>query len=166
MKKSNFYKYALFFLIALNIALLSFVIISKPQPQRPPFNGPNNPGPGSFMNQATSILRLDKAQADSFSELAKKHKQDMDLINKEEATLISEYFESLTNNFTETHSDSLLQLINDANTKKLTVTFKHFEDIKSLLRDEQKSNFNRFMDRALNNILNNKGNTPPPPKGF
>ncbi len=166
MKKSNFYKYALFFLIALNIALLSFVIISKPQPPRPPFNSPSSAGPGSFMNQASSILRLNKEQANSFSELAEKHKKDMDIINKNEGTLISEYFEALNNNFSDTHSDSLLMLINDANTEKLTVTFKHFEDIKELLRPEQKPDFKRFMDRALNNILNIKEKTPPPPKGF
>jgi len=153
MKTVQFYKYATFILLALNITLISFFFITKPKGNmgKPPL-------------RALETLGLDKAQHDLFLASAKRHSTEMEGINEAQKKLLMPYFNQLTNTKQTINSDSIFREVQQLERRKIEQTYQHFSEIKATLKDEQIDDFEGFMDRILQRILLTQKKSPPPPK--
>ena len=82
-------------------------------------------------------------------------------IGARQRTLVSPFFDGLIDKPT-TSKDSLLQEIQRLEKEKIQLTYKHFEEIKAMLKPEQLASFEPFMKTILKEILNPSKNSPPP----
>lgn len=136
MKKETFYKVAIIILLVVNILqLIPFLLGPK--------KGPNPQG--NFRQKAIKIMNLNKTQEKQFLNFAEKHRDKMEILNKEQRKLTSTYFKAPT--------DSLLNIISKIETQKINVTERHFSEIKSILENSQINEFNKFKEEALKSIL-------------
>ena len=154
MKNLQFYRYAALALLLLNIGIIAFFIITMP---RPPHGG-ERPG---FSDRAADVLKLDKQQHDTFLDLAKEHSELMRGFNDQQRDLLKPYFQTLAESSSKIDADSLLQRHQEIERKKIESTYKHFQDVKSILKDDQQESFGVFMESALRQILM-EGNKKPP----
>jgi hypothetical protein len=159
MKQFQLYKYATWTLLVLNLALIAFFVFTKPQP-------PPNRGGKKFSEKAVDILKLDGQQQDRFLQAAKQHNQQMETINGQQQDLLKPYFNSLINTDQQVNSDTLLQQIQQLERNKIESTYRHFQEVKSMLNSEQQAGFEEFVNHALEIILLDKKKNPPPPKDF
>lgn len=149
MDKLNFYRYAATGLLVLNLAILAFFFLYRPLVG----------GPGPTHHE----LKLDPGQDQAFLNLAEAHQAMMQRINQEQKDLLAGYFNTLTRN--ETDSATMVpQSYTKLEEEKISGTYKHFLEVKALLRPEQQQNFPSFVGRSLQNILGRERNQPPRPK--
>jgi hypothetical protein len=157
MKQLQFYKYAAWVLLVLNISMLAFFFLTKPGPphtQRP------------FKNRAVDVMHLDKQQHDIFLQYVKLHRQQMDSINDQQAKLLQPYFYSLIDSTKVADTAAVLDAVQALERKKIVATYQHFKQVKSNLRSDQQPNFETFMNQALEMILLQTKKNPHPPKDF
>jgi len=153
MKQLQFYKYAAIGLLLLNIAMMTFFFLVKSKHAH---------GRG-LEKGAKAILQLDDTQNDAFLKLVKKHRQKMNAFNEDQKELLKPYFDSLVDS---TGSQKeVLDKVEKLERQKIESIYQHFQEIKSILRPEQLSNFEEFMNHAIKRILPGSGKKPPPPKG-
>lgn len=157
MSKLNFYKYAAFGLLLLNLALVAFFFLTKPRHPGHPRGGPKN---------AKDSLQLDEQQHEAFLENAKRHTSEMEQLNDHQRTLLQTYFQQLFNQDLSVASDSLLGEFQLLEKQKIESVFQHFQAVQSILRPEQMADFESFVRRILNDALLPKKNNRPPPKDF
>ena len=146
MNELKFYKYAAGGLLLLNLMMIAFFFLTPPTP-------PHLQQGKNFLKTATGILGLDEEQSTIFSQSAKNHRQQMEALNRQQHDLLKPYFNSLIHSNESTHSDSLLQQTLELERQKIEYTFQHFQEIKSILNEDQHTGFEHFMRRALNVIL-------------
>jgi|AntAceMinimDraft_17_1070374.scaffolds.fasta_scaffold01286_8 hypothetical protein len=148
MKQLQFYKWALLFMMILNIGLISFFIITKPKhPEFPP------PPPKDFRPIAIEILELDSNQQSLFLVLAKQHNQQMETVRYKQKNALKLYFNSLLENNNKNNEDSILNEIQVFEKQKIILTFQHFEQIKLLLTKEQQVNYKEFVNKTLGFLI-------------
>ncbi|GAA5221261.1 hypothetical protein [Membranihabitans marinus] len=154
MNKNNIFKYSTIFLLLLNLALIGFIIFSKPKPPR--LRDDN------FKERIVSILKLDEDQNKEFSNLAMTHNQEINAINSEQQKLAHDYFNSVIKESDGEDSAEILKQLAQLENKKLTVTADHFHDVKNILRSDQLDQYPAFVDQVLGVLLmgNNKGPKP------
>jgi len=157
MKEVQFYKYAAGALLLLNLTILAFFLLNAPPPPRQPGDKAQN-----FLSRATEILQLDKEQRISFEQFAKKHKQQMDSLAREQNALLKPYFQSIVAPSEHTSSPAILDQVLLLEQEKISTTLHHFQDIKSMLNEDQQVDFEHFMNQALELILlkSGQGNRP------
>lgn len=143
MEQVKFFKYATFFLVALNISMVAFFFITKPK-GIPPRHGNRN---------ALEILELDKTQKATFLQYAEAHKALMKDLNKEQKVLLKTYFQTLVEDKNLEVTDSLLAEVQALEKQKIESTYEHLTDVKSILNKEQQSHFQEFIDRVYEMIL-------------
>lgn len=148
MKKDTIYKSIIVILLVLNALQLGMFLF----PPKPPHHNIDK-----FADKAVKIMQLDEKQAKTFFKLVQKHKEERRRIHDLELNLARQYFESPT--------DSLLELISDAGTKKIAITQQHFSDIQNILKNQQIPLFKEFKKEALNGILRGGRPMTPPPGG-
>ncbi|AWV97878.1 hypothetical protein [Arcticibacterium luteifluviistationis] len=155
MKQQDFYKYSTIGLLILNLAMVAFFFLTKPkagQEHRPEQGNP------------IEILKLNSEQHELFIKSAMQHKENMDKIGASQRALVSPFFNGLIDKPTNS-KDSLLQEIQELEKEKIELTYKHFEEIKAILKPEQLASFEPFMKTILKEILSPSKNPPPPPNG-
>lgn len=103
--------------------------------------------------QTESILDLDQEQTAKFKELAKAHHNEIKSLNLEHRLFMSTYFASLGEQTSEFERDSLVANLQHVERQKLEVTYKHFEDIKSILTKQQLEDFPIFVEQSLFRVL-------------
>ncbi|MEZ4850475.1 MAG: hypothetical protein R3B93_18060 [Bacteroidia bacterium] len=157
MNQLKLYKYATWGLLFLNIAVLTFFLLTKPHP-RP------HQSPDGFQSEVVEILNLNSQQAATFKELAQEHNQKMESINEQQKNLLPPYFESLSDLSINIDRDSILNDFQQLERKKIEVTFQHFQDLKSILDEEQLPYFDRLIGRLIDRLLLKNSSGPPPPK--
>ncbi len=157
MKPLKFYKYATWGLLILNLSMLSFFIIT-----RGGAHGRHGASP-----RATDLLKLTEQQNTQFLASAKQHDQIMNRINLEQSSLLKPYFSQLTTPNKEDKnvaSAATLEKLQILEKRKIEATYQHFEEVKSILREEQLPDFKIFMDTILPLIINSDKKNPHPPK--
>lgn len=155
MKENRFYKIAFIAMFTLNLLVLSFMFFSKPQ--RIPLRG-NRPGRAANFQHAKKTMQLDDKQYEKFKDLAKQHGQKMISINKKQKSLLVPLFNQIEGNV-----DSLrMQKLGALEQEKIKVTLDHFQDIKSILREEQYDGFNSFKKKVSIILLSNGKKRPHP----
>ncbi len=158
MKILQFYKYATFSLLLLNLGLIAFLLLRPPGP-------PNHRLPGKAIKGANSVFEFDETQRKAFRKLVDEHIEKIDGFDRNQRDLLKPYFYQHLDTNKTINEDSLLNLVLESERQKIKVTYQHFDDIKGILKPEQKANFEEFMKGALSFILNNKRKRPHPPKG-
>lgn len=158
MDQFKFYKYAIAGLILLNIAMIVFFIFTKPKHEpRPPRES------NDFQAEIERILDLSSQQRSEFKGLADDHNLKIKSINEQQQKLLPSYFETLTRPSDQTNKDSILSRYQQLERQKLEVTYQHFQDIKSMLNDEQIPQFKEFMKILIDRITGS-GNSKPTPR--
>ena len=73
--------------------------------------------------------------------MAEKHRKSMRKIKSSQKELVKEYFSLLsTEDPSSNFREVLLEKISESETKKITLTYQHFEELKSICTDEQLQN--------------------------
>lgn len=157
MKQLQFYKLAAFGLLALNLAMIAFFFMTRPRPPR----GMTNQG---LLMRAMEMLKLDETQKAKFEATAKAHKSKMESINDRQRELLRPYFQRLIDPSITVDEADILAEVQKLEAEKVESTYRHFTEVKSLLKPEQQPYFEEFMHQALRMILLEPQNTPPPPK--
>ncbi|MGB1243583.1 MAG: hypothetical protein ACPG49_13730 [Chitinophagales bacterium] len=146
MDKLQFYKFAAIGLFVLNIALLAFIIVGIP-PKSPHKAGKK------FAQKAMQILDLDEQQSSTFFEFTKDHKNQMMVIHLKQRELLEAYFLRLSDSTKDSNSETILKKIQELERNKIETTYQHFEEVESMLTEEQKPHFKKFMDEAVGIVL-------------
>jgi periplasmic protein CpxP/Spy len=141
MKTENFYKITIILLLLLNAGTLGFLWSNKQgrQGDGPGMRGPHPPRPDEIIRER---LHLDTKQWDAFEDLKHEHHGQIMDIQELSGKLHGELFQLLAKEpVNEPKKDSLLQLIQQTNLQKETVTFEHFRKLRLMLNEEQKKEF-------------------------
>lgn len=136
MKRDTLYKIIIGVLLSINVVQVSYLIFTK----RPPRHATEHRKPN-----AKEMLGLDDEQNIQFKEFGQEHHIAMVLLQKEQKKCVRYYFLQ--------PSDSLLNRIKEIEERKIRTTAKHFEDLKSVLNEEQMPSYEDFRERALRYIL-------------
>lgn len=155
MKQLQFYKYATWGLLVLNLSMIAFFFLTAPPPRQ---------GQEFGRKSAGDIMKMDEQQNESFLQLARQHMQQMDEFNKQQRNLLKPYFNNLIGTAKIINSDSLLHQVQLLEGKKIKSTYQHFQDVKTILKPEQYVDFEEFIEHALEIILLEQKKNPPPPK--
>ncbi|MEZ4776901.1 MAG: hypothetical protein R3D00_27250 [Bacteroidia bacterium] len=159
MNQVKFYKYAIWSLIGLNITILAFFLMLRPQPRH------HNPN-GNLRSEVIEMLHLNTQQASQLNASAEKHTQKMNEINDRQFRLLSPYFGRLITSSENNDTESLLNEYQQLEKEKIEVTYQHLQEIKDLLNDDQMPYFEEFMIKTTDRILLGKKKSPPPPTDF
>ncbi len=157
MKKETFYKASIFFLLAVNLVLISIGTIHLAK------------GHDHIMHPketAKEILQLDEKQHTLFLDLANDHIKKMNAFDQEQKKLLSGYFAQTYDSNNVTNIDSVLVPYSVIEKQKLQSTKEHLKDIKKLLREDQLHYYQDFVDHSLKMILGKSRNRRPPKKDF
>ena len=159
MKNIQFYKYATIGLLVLNLSMIAFFFFTKPKPL-------HSKNRQDLSKTTIDILNLDQQQNTKFLQSAKEHQQQMKRIDSQQIKLLEPYFTNLLDSKNDVNSDTLLQQIQQLERNKIELTYQHFEEVKLMLNEEQKDDFELFITHALQMILSQKKKYHPPPKEF
>ncbi|MFS4447337.1 hypothetical protein [Maribacter sp. 2307UL18-2] len=136
MRRETLYKIAIGVLLTVNIAQVSYLFLTKkPANHTKEHSKPN----------AIEILRLSEDQNIRFKAFSKQHHEAMVLLQEEQKKCVRDYFTR--------PSQALLDCVKDIEAKKIQITKKHFDDMKSVLKEEQLPYYEEFKDKALRYIL-------------
>jgi len=152
MKSMQFYKYATWGMLGLNLTLLALFFFGRP--------------PGGMGQRAIETLRLDEAQHADFLTSAKSHDALMQELLKKQHILLKPYFQQLIKPKISVDEQQLWAKMQQLESQKIQSTYQHFKEIKNILKEEQKADFELFMNRMLERILIEKEKKPHPPKEF
>lgn len=154
MAFSEFYKYAAIALLCLNIGILTFFFLGAKKHQHHHHH----------MSTIKDILQLDKAQNELFLQYAKAHNNKINSLNNQQKEQLEPYFYQHIY-FDETfNQDSIIRLVQNIERQKIEITFQHYEEIKGLLKADQKPHFEEFMKKSLELILHKRKKKPHSPK--
>lgn len=159
MNQLKFYKYAALGLLGLNLTMIAFFILTKPK-QHP------KPKGGDVPEVVIEILKLDEEQRAAFLVSAKHHGETMGEITQQQKSILEPYFHKLIDSNKDLNSDSLLTQYQNLERQKIELTHQHFQDVKSMLKEDQYANFEVFMNSVLKSVLSEKKKNPHPPKDF
>ena len=130
------------------------------RPPIPPDNG------ASLIQIIGDKLNLTKKQMGQFEGMAKQHRKTMTKLQEEQKPLIQSYFELLKSPIKQDSSDKLLNEILTLEKEKLTKTYSHFEELKTILTVDQTDQFDKIVDDILKVLLEGEKKLPPPPRDF
>jgi hypothetical protein len=142
MKQKTLYLTLIVLLTTLNVVQVGAFLL------RPKFDGKHHrppQRPSAFRDRAVQILKLDEHQELLFTEFGREHKQIIDSLNASQKQLLRSYF-----NAPQKH---LLDSISMIESEKVAVTDRNFDQVKSILKEEQIKDFDEFKMQALEIIL-------------
>lgn len=152
MTQLKFYKFAALGMLVLNLAIITFFLLTKPTHRHKKGGHPHK--------VAKEILQLDEEQNEKFLQLAQQHKQLMRDLNKEQRNILQNYFTPLMDKNFSQNRDSILIEIQNIERKKIESIDQHFENIKVILKPNQQENFKDFVQHLLKKILSTSKNKP------
>jgi len=160
MKINTIYKFGFFLMLAMN-GVLIFLLLQKPQ--NPPKHLPNAHG-ASLQKKISKKLNLNEAQQAEYQTMAFQHREEMNRIEKEHKTSVKSYFETLKSPEQQNSKETLLNEIWMKEKQKLTLTYTHFEELKSMLNKKQAVHYEAIIDDILKVLLDKEKKMPPPPR--
>lgn len=104
-------------------------------------------------NRAVDLMELDESQNAQFEALVSIHKKDMESLNQLQKELLESYFKNVYDAENSPMNDYQLDKLQAIEGQKIESTYRHFEDIKTMLRTEQMDGFTQFMKGAMRHIL-------------
>ena len=146
MKKLQFYKYTVWALLLLNISIIAFFVLTKPNP------GPGAKGP-KFSTSVVDIFNLDANQKEQFLKTANDHGMLMRNIRNDQKDLLLQYFSTLVSLEDSAKNQIILEEYQQLENEKIISTYKHFEEIKFILNKIQLAEFEHFINSAMGKIL-------------
>ncbi len=159
MKSNLFYKYATGILLLFNITLIIFFLVSKSSLPPPPQEG-------RLKDEIAKLLHLTEQQETTFRKYAEEHNHKITTLNQTQRAILRTYFQILKRDSSVTPQQSLLDKALHVERNKIQSTVKHFQQIKAMLKPQQKAHFKQFMDKVLDRILLSQKKNPPQAKGF
>ena len=156
MKKLQAYKYGMLVLVCLNLILITLLLLDVKSVDN------NRPQKQGDRERAVHMLDLDEEQMASFHEFVKEHIDNMEMIGHRQEEFLRLYFSTLGESRNTEEATSLLDSITLLDTKKITLTYDHFNDVKAMLNEDQLLYFDKFVQQAMNNIFQDKPKPPPP----
>ena len=157
MKALNFYKISTITLLLVNVAMITFFLITRHAP-------PPNRGNKGMLKSARDIMNLSGDQDEQFLMFADKHKEQMQSLNMNQRKQLRAYFELVSHSSEQTNKEEVMEMILSLEKQKIESTYNHFEEIKGTLKEEQYADFEEFKRKALGFILLNENKNGPPPK--
>ena len=152
--RKNIIPIGLIVMICINILLL-FLLFNRPpmlQKQK-----------GDIMKHIGVKLNLNDQQKKQYFVLAEEHRNKMESLDRKQKDLLKTHFNLLkTDKNDSTYSQTRLTQLSDLEKEKITITYSHFEDLKSILEDEQLTQFDQIIDDILRVLINEQKNPPPP----
>jgi periplasmic protein CpxP/Spy len=160
MSKIKLLSIAVIGLLAINIAIVGFLLLRKPpmQPQEMP-QAEQKGGPKQII---INKLHFSKEQVVAYEAIIVEHREAVkglkDSINDTKNNL----YQSLK---TETFvgKDSLIDLLSNLQKRIESVHYEHFTQIKKLCKPEQMGDFNKLTNELAIYFTTEKKGTPPPP---
>ena len=149
MKALQFYKIAALVLLVVNVLMFGFFLYKKPPPPR---SMPNH-------LRATERFQFDDSQNTQFLKMADEHVEEVAQYSMEQKGLLKKYFSQLEGVQIQ-DSTSLLSEITEIEVEKIQSTFDHLNDVKMLLNEDQKSEFSKFMNQVMRNVLSGEQKRP------
>jgi hypothetical protein len=153
MNKLNIYKWSTWGLLLLNIAMITGFFLTRPQ----------HPKDAPLQQSAKAEMNLTDDQNKLFLQSVEKHRAQTRQLDDAQMQLLQLYFSTLTSNEA-TNRDSLIIQFQDIEKQKITGTYEHFSEIKSMLKPEQYNSYNAFLQKALGRIFKKGKKRLPPPK--
>ncbi|MEQ9306861.1 MAG: hypothetical protein RJQ14_23295 [Marinoscillum sp.] len=147
---SKQYQIGFFILLAINIVL---VVVFTLRP-KPPI------APGGFREVIVKDLNFNEGQKTQFDQMARNHHDAIRDIEEKERRLVEAYFNQLHSQNTGDPDEVVLNEILQMEEAKITVTYSHFEELKSLCSDDQLAKYDQLMGKMIQTLLGEKG-TPP-----
>ena len=170
MVRDKFLILVIIFLFVLNLFTLGYLFFERQMPPPPPDDferviplddkpGREKMQPPGKPDRLIEKLKFSEAQAKQMEDLKREHKNKIDQIQDSSRKLHDEYFGFLkTDSYDKNKAAELLEKIS-ANQKELdAATFEHFEKIKALCTNEQKTEFVKMLDEIAHSLKQ------PPPK--
>ncbi|MFT4856586.1 MAG: protein CpxP [Algoriphagus sp.] len=157
MKTNTFLKIAVLIMVLINVVLIGFMIVGPKMPPR---------GKQDDLKEIISEkLNLNEEQRASYFQLAKSHNEAMSQVNQKQKPMIREYFNYLKLEAKDpAMQDSLLELINQLDQDKLTLTYSHFEELKKICDPDQVVIFEKIMDEIFQVLVGGQKKSLPPPR--
>jgi Spy/CpxP family protein refolding chaperone len=153
MKKQHLLWLAIFILFALNIATISFIAFRTP-------GHPPPPGHGAFDQLVLQTLQLNEEQEHRFHDLKRAHHEAIMQLDKAMKPRFEQYFRLLLDNRNDTVTKKQLELaMADIYQQKLQVTYRHFDQLKSICSPEQQQHFDKLIPELMQVMQ------PAPPAG-
>lgn len=149
MKTTNFYKIVIVTLLLINTGTLAYLFIGRNErPGMPPHGNPVD-------HLIIERLQLTEAQQQQFDMLKHDHHERMMEWQEQSSRLHSGLFALLKNQEKDTIAiDSFMQLIAANDHKKEMATYEHFEQLRSILRQEQQPAFDGLVEEISQKIMN------------
>ncbi len=142
------YPIGFFLMLAINIALISFIALSPSKTQHERKRG--------MKDHIGSQLGLSDEQKATFEQMVKNHRLRIRDIELQERALIGTYFKNLTVE-EPISSDSVLAEINTLKKQRIQITYQHLEDLKSLCNEEQLEKFDTVLQRIIPMLTGSPG---------
>ncbi|RIJ42896.1 Spy/CpxP family protein refolding chaperone [Pontibacter oryzae] len=141
------YKIGFYVLLAINLALVGLFVFR-----------PKVPMPQKDMKEEISLkLNLTEAQKAIFFELAEDHRETIDSLERQQRAYIESLFSQLITSNADRNKTALLQEILQLEEEKITVTYAHFESLKSICTEEQLESFDEVILRIVPALTNSPG---------
>jgi protein CpxP len=123
-------------------------------------HGPNDKGPADYI---ITQLKLDEQQQRQFEDLKSRHHALANDAEREDERLHDLYFSMLKSDTPDKSKvDSIANLIGEQRKKMATATFNHFQQLRSICRDDQKKLFDNTIDEIAKMVTGHPGGPPPP----
>lgn len=166
MSKEGFYRVVIIALLLLNLGTLGYLWTAQSRAPQPP---EGHRGPGGRHNPMDRLiisrLKLDDSQIPKFEELKHDHHSRMMVLQDEAAQLHDRYFSLLKAEHEDTAArNELMQQLSENNRKRESLNFEHFRDLKGILRPDQQSLFDSFVEELGQEFSTHPGRRPPPPE--
>jgi len=152
MTKEKLLTYLVIVLVLLNAVLIIFVLTdrqSKP-PRRP-----------QVFEVITERLNLDRDQQTKFNKLRHDHRRKMDSLDNSFEQAMLNYFDLLRDSSVNKQAqDSIETIMGNIEKQKAKTTLLHFFQVKSILRQDQKSKFDDLTPELIK-VMGSRNSKPP-----
>ena len=159
MTSKKVYQIGFVALILINATLI-FLLVQRRPPRRPMHA---EAAPSSIVTTISNKLGLTEDQKTGYESMARQHGEQMRVLDGDHRDLIKAYFQTL-NDHDSTSADSIRNEILQIESEKLQYTYEHFEELKSILSEQQKEQFGLIMKDILAVLIGGENKLPPPPR--
>lgn len=145
-KSLKYWRGFAFLMVALNIAVLLFVLLGTRQhtlPSPPPHEGG---GPAGFIIEQ---LRFTQQQEVEFNRMKRWHRDSVDALQYEGRMLREAFFAGLKSDSASPDKENLAQQIAENQRQIELVTYDHFAEVRMLCTPEQKIIFDKIIGEVL-----------------
>lgn len=124
---------------------------------------PDMPPHGGMKSVVSDVLGFDEQQNKDYRREAHLHHLKMMELSREQSQVLREYFQQLNGLDADSPSQVLVEKYHEIEAEKLTVTYRHFLDIKKLCNDDQLEYFDDILEDLLKIVSTSGGERPPHP---